>query len=448
MPDILDKNWKISLVSSGLEHIHRGVETWVRDLGFGLDKEGIDYILFKGSGIPSDREKVIPCIRRGIFLNRLILKIATHLGGWRYGFGSSYYIEQSTFAPGLIKKLRKERPDIVHLQDPRLAWLLEKAYRQGKHFSKVIFAHGTGEDMEFRQRFQCLQELSPYYLNQVLDSRQNETGKMLFAIPNFVDTDTFKPIKNCENITGTRRKYGIPADAFVVGSVGAVRKGHKRMDYLIKEFGQFLTNFKSSKIKVEKEPFLLIVGATEDQSRDVIDLAKSNIPEVQFQILLDIPADKMPELYHAMDVFALCSLEEIFGICFLEAMASGVPCIGHKYPVTEWIIGDALASPVNDYSLLVNSENFNNQEPVTDNCAGGVCIDMSKEGELAKTLETVIGDQFPVTGNWLSVAGDGLGWIENHGKQARERVEKMFSWKAVYPRIAKMYSRVVNDSAS
>ena len=33
-------------------------------------------------------------------------------------------------------------------------------------------------------------------------------------------------------------------------------------------------------------------------------------------------------------------------------------------------------------------------------------------------------------------------WIETHGKQARERVEKIFSWAAVKPKFLSMYKEV------
>ncbi|MFC1499060.1 glycosyltransferase [Verrucomicrobiota bacterium] len=187
-------------------------------------------------------------------------------------------------------------------------------------------------------------------------------------------------------------------------------------------------------------PFLLIAGATENESQDVIDLAKSLLPQSQFKILLDMPKEDMPELYHVMDVFALCSLEEMFGICFIEAMASGVPCIGHRYPVTEWMLGvnrEMQSAKSEDgcsfKPLTINhlSRRSNGQtgakadEPSTIAPCVGACVDMSKEGELAKCL-----------------AGLTPEWIEEHGKGARKRAEEMFSKDVVIKQYIEYYKRM------
>jgi glycosyltransferase involved in cell wall biosynthesis len=95
-------------------------------------------------------------------------------------------------------------------------------------------------------------------------------------------------------------------------------------------------------------------------------------------------------------------LKEFFGICFLEAMATGVPCVGHEYPVTKWVIGD-----------------------------GGVCIDMAREGALAECL-----------------AGVTESWILEHGRQARQRAEKMFSKEVVIAQMIGMYREVAANQSS
>ena len=104
----------------------------------------------------------------------------------------------------------------------------------------------------------------------------------------------------------------------------------------------------------------------------------------------DVPHERMPEIYAAADLFVLCAHLEIFGIAFLEAMACGVPCIGHTNPVTEWIIGN-----------------------------GGCCVDMMKKGALAGEMVR-----------------------ERERQRAVERVEEMFSWEAVYPKFMEMYREI------
>ena len=106
----------------------------------------------------------------------------------------------------------------------------------------------------------------------------------------------------------------------------------------------------------------------------------------------------MPQIYGAADVFALASLKEIFGIAFLEALACGVPCVGHKYPVTEWIIGH-----------------------------GGSCIDMQRPGGLARESSRYL---------------DRLLRTEKSGL-AREQALGLFSKEVVTAQILRMYETVL-----
>jgi glycosyltransferase involved in cell wall biosynthesis len=71
----------------------------------------------------------------------------------------------------------------------------------------------------------------------------------------------------------------------------------------------------------------------------------------------------MPELYRLADVFALCSLSEMMPIALIEATASGLPCLVHRDPVCQWIVGP-----------------------------GGESIDMSVSGALAAALKPIFDD--------------------------------------------------------
>ena len=55
-------------------------------------------------------------------------------------------------------------------------------------------------------------------------------------MPNFVDCAVFRPMATIAEKSFTRQTLEIPEDAFIVGCVAAVKKGHKRIDYLIREF--------------------------------------------------------------------------------------------------------------------------------------------------------------------------------------------------------------------
>lgn len=55
---------------------------------------------------------------------------------------------------------------------------------------------------------------------------------------------------------------------------------------------------------------------------------------------LTLTAPDMPRLYASADAFLHMSLLESFGNVFVEAMASGLPIVGHDTPRLRWIVGD------------------------------------------------------------------------------------------------------------
>ena len=390
---------KIAITSCGLWHVQRGIETWAGTLAETLKEYERNVTLFCGSRRKDtgqhvvsgnqysvDNRKpetvVIPCLCRGMISNRLLTGIFSRLGGWRYGFGSEYQTEQTTMALHLIRTLRKGSFDIVHLQDPWLALLLERAWQNGKHGAKVILAHGTEESVEFLDRFNHIQELSPYYMDR--HNGRIGAAQTRHSIPNFVNTAVFKPAdKNY-----CRKAFKLPEESFIVLSVGAVNHKHKQMRCLIDEFA----------MAGRENGLLVIAGSCDGESGfDLVAYANKLLGK-RFRYFGDINHSEMPKLYSSADLFVLCSRSEIFGIAFLEAMASGIPCIGHKYPVTEWIIGD-----------------------------GGSCIDMTVKGEVEKEIRRYLDPD-----------------IRQHaGALARKRTVEMFSSAAVTKQIIAMYESII-----
>jgi glycosyltransferase involved in cell wall biosynthesis len=55
---------------------------------------------------------------------------------------------------------------------------------------------------------------------------------------------------------------------------------------------------------------------------------------------ITLTAAEMPALYRSADAFLHMSLHESFGNVFVEAMASGLPIVGHDTPRLRWIVGE------------------------------------------------------------------------------------------------------------
>lgn len=158
---------RIAIASSGLGHVARGIEAWAADLGKALADRGESVTLCKGGGQAETAfERVIPCWQREAAKTRRLLRWLPRRGTWRLGLSSGYGIEQTTFALGLLEHLRRHRADVLHVQDPQVALLIQRARRLGLVRTRVILAHGTGEPLEFQRKITYLQHLAPWYLEE------------------------------------------------------------------------------------------------------------------------------------------------------------------------------------------------------------------------------------------------------------------------------------------
>lgn len=331
---------KLAVACSGLGHVQRGIEAWAADLAQGLAAAGADVTLFGAGSGPNI--VILPCFRRTGRIGRWIARIARHLGGWRYGCGSPYEVEQTSFAWGLWRAVRRDF-DIVHVQDPTIALWLARAHRAGLSRPKVVYANGTGEDEKFVRRFEYLQLLTP----EARDAwrAHQPAGQLVFTIPNFVDTNRFSP----GDREAARALLGLPAEARIVLCCAAIRRYHKRIDYLLAECAEAFRQLPANWM-------LVIAGGRESDTDALIDEGRALLGD-RVRFLPAQPRDDMPALYRAADVFVLSSLFEMFGIVLLEAMATGLPVVCHDSPSFRGIAGPA-----------------------------GVHGDFSKPGELAATL--------------------------------------------------------------
>ena len=404
---------RIAVASSGLGHVARGIETWARDTAEALAEQGIDVTLFAGAPLANvecgtrnaERDErnakppdvvVLPSLRRDDARAR---RLAGRTPGfaWRWQLKSGYGWEQISFWFRLWPRLRRGRFDILHVQDPMLAYWCRKFRRAGLVRTREILAHGTEESIGFLRPFDYVQHLAPWHLENAEGGVRSGGRQLWTAIPNFVDTDVFTP-------TGPdlRRELEIAKGAFVVGTVAAVKRHHKRIDYLIREFAAFAGAHR------ERDPRLVIAGARTDETDALASLADEVAPG-RITILCDLNREKMPALYRTLDVFVLASLFEMMPIAVLEALASSRPVLAHRHPVLQWMIG----------------------EDRGDSCAGGMTIDMSAPANLACGLAAIVPD-----------------WIRSRGAAARRQAEGTFSKRTVVREYIRYYERICGTSLS
>jgi acetyltransferase-like isoleucine patch superfamily enzyme/glycosyltransferase involved in cell wall biosynthesis len=324
------------------------VEAWASDLAAALARRGVDVTLCKGGGVAgAPYETVIPCWQRGTGRAKRAAHQLPRPLAWRLGIASAYGVEQTTFAWGLIAFLRTAKIDILHVQDPQLALIVQWAHRLRLVRTRTILAHGTEETPEFQRRLAYVQHLAPDHAR-----RSREAGAWRAewtTIPNFIDTGQFAPGRS----NALREELGIPADAVVVLTAAAIKRKHKRIDYLLDEFARLRAS------NPELPVWLVVAGGEEAETADLVAAGKRMLGE-RVRFLVRFPRERMADLYRSADLFALCSLREMMPMALLEATSSGLACIVNDDPVLRWMVGD-----------------------------GGKAVDMSAPGALATEVQSL-----------------------------------------------------------
>jgi glycosyltransferase involved in cell wall biosynthesis len=137
-------------------------------------------------------------------------------------------------------------------------------------------------------------------------------------IPNGVDCVRFRPGRP------QRHEFGLPAEGLIVLMVSALAHT-KRVEAGIEAVSQI--------------PDAHLVVAGDGPLRRACDELAARLMPGRFT-RLSLSPDRMPALYQSADVFLHLSKEESFGNVFVEAMASGLPIVGHDSPRLRWIVGE------------------------------------------------------------------------------------------------------------
>jgi 1,2-diacylglycerol 3-alpha-glucosyltransferase len=322
----MTRTLKIAVASSGLGHVTRGIEAWAADLAAALAGRGQDVTLYKGGGVATaEYEQVLSCWRRAEPRTERVVRWLRRTC-WRLGIGTEYGVEQVTFAAALLRRLRHARADVLHVQDPQLALIAQRAARVGLIRAAVVLGHGTNESADFLNRITYLQHLSPWQLDEW--RRVGVYRPTWRAIPNFIDVETFRPGRNPD----LRAELGIPADALVVLSVAAVKRDHKRIDHLLTEFARLRSAHPDLPV------WLVVAGGREPDTDDLVRMGQQLLGD-RVRFLVQFPRSRMADLYRTADLFVLGSLREMMPIALIEASASGLPCVVHDHPVLTWVTG-------------------------------------------------------------------------------------------------------------
>ena len=196
-------------------------------------------------------------------------------------------------------------------------------YEQECHHCPYIYGGGGKKDLStriFRKKKEIYSQASITFVgcSRWLAEKAKVsgllTGQTVISIPNAINTNLFKP----HNKQEARRKCRLPQEGKLIlfGSVKITDK-RKGIDYLIE----------ACKLLAEKHPEwkdslgVVVFGNQSQQLQDLIPFRVYPLPYIKNE-------HELVDIYNAVDLFAIPSLEENLPNMVMEAMSCGVPCVG------------------------------------------------------------------------------------------------------------------------
>ncbi|MEV4682637.1 glycosyltransferase [Streptomyces kurssanovii] len=144
-------------------------------------------------------------------------------------------------------------------------------------------------------------------------------GPRIHVVPNGIDAARFR--FDASGRRATRRRLGVPADAYVVGGVGRLVPG-KRFDVLIEA--------------VAALPDVRLLLAGDGPERDALHALAVRLRAAdRIRLLGECDADGVAALLSAVDLFVSASREEAFGLAVVEALAAGLPVLHSTCPAVD-----------------------------------------------------------------------------------------------------------------
>lgn len=245
-------------------------------------------------------------------------------------FNGSDFSVRLPLAATMSQRLDDFQADIIHAHHPFL--LGDTALRVATSRSApIVFTHHTKyEDYVHYMPFaspalkRAAIQLSTEYAN-LCDGviapsasiasliRRRGVTTPIEIVPTGIDTAAFARGDGAKG----RKRFKIPADAFVVGHVGRLAP-EKNLKYLAESVALFL--------KKQRSAYFLVVGQGKAEEELKAIFAKRGVGD-RLVLAGSHTGKNLHDLYRAMNVFAFSSKSETQGLVVAEAMAAGLPVV-------------------------------------------------------------------------------------------------------------------------
>ncbi|MFC3594276.1 glycosyltransferase family 4 protein [Novosphingobium piscinae] len=309
---MLDHPLRLAFALPGFHRVDRGAEVALLSVAQELALLGHAVTVF-GSGQPREgtayRFHHVPAVPRERFERFPFFPPLRSDVSW----------EDLTFASALLRHYRPADFDAVLTCSFPFTQLALRRPAPGGARPRQIFVTQNGDwpararNAEYRF-FRCdgLVCINPDYF------ADNRDRWRCALIPNGADLQRFTPGP------GDRARFGLPEDRPVVLMVSALIESKRVLDGI--------------RAVAQLDRAHLVVAGDGPLRTEAENLAQQQLPG-RFS-RLSLSAADMPALYRSADALLHMSLAESFGNVFVEAMACGLPVVGHDSPRLRWIVGD------------------------------------------------------------------------------------------------------------
>jgi len=231
--------------------------------------------------------------------------------------------------------------------------------------------------------------LSKMRAREICDYYNLDRDKVI-VIPPGINLNKFYPSKRDINLL---KELNIPENSKIILTVCRL-SFEKNIETLIKSFN-----------KISKENIFLVIVGKGDQKKYLEELVKKlNLSK---KVIFTGERKDIERFYSIADLFVLPSTYEGFGLVYLEAMASGVPCIALKP----------------DYPNIIIASN-----EVIDDGVTGLLVDPYSLDSLVEKMDRILSD-------------DDLKC--KLGRNARRVCEKRFMWEKTAETLLKESEKII-----
>ena len=242
-----------------------------------------------------------------------------------------------------------------------------------EHYSGLVL--GTASEKEYERVAYTINNSDAFIFvgSRFQDYLCNRLGvnKKTYVVPNMIDSGNYTINQKLDK------------DSFNFLTAGHL-KANKSMDLVVKAFHKTFTNGENVK---------LVVAGDGDEYNNLKRLVEELDEQNRISMFGIYTRGQSKELFANADAFVLTSKVETFGIVYIEALCSGVPCIGTKGQGADDIINESNGFTV-DYGdveqlaekmkeLYENKERYNREEIRQS------CVDKFDKSNICEKIEEV-----------------------------------------------------------